>query len=474
MADPTINVTITGGTVAVDIPTSAVVASLATNAAFIKAVAAAMVTAPIVSPPPPPPPVVIPPGTVKRPAVNTGIGFFVSGAKLYDANGIEFRIRGLNKNFDDGPIGYSKSGANAVRYFLYGMDTTAHVANQLASYVSFKQVPIYSMYTFPNGTKSTGNIDPAQLAGGVTYWTALAAILKPYEKYLILNIANEWGPAATATNTVWRDAYIAAIKSIRAAGINCTLMIDAPGFGQDYNALFLHAATVFANDTQKNTIFSFHAYGSVTTMQSAISSVGKGVSTVVTLTSSAATHPLAPGYNGTAATNSWTPVTGVQISGVQGMTQLNGVFPIKANVGGTPGAWTVTVLVDSTAFSAYSGGGSIYDQGHYAAIIPRLATLSAQGLCVVVGEFGPGKNIGPSPTMVTPDQIVSMAEASGLGWLPWAWDNNNLANGASDDNGFSMTTTGPGIYTGQATELTAYGKAMLVWYGKVAKTATVF
>src|SRR5262245_28734511 len=33
-----------------------------------------------------------------RPPSNTGTGFFVSGKKIYDANGNEFRIRGINNN----------------------------------------------------------------------------------------------------------------------------------------------------------------------------------------------------------------------------------------------------------------------------------------------------------------------------------------------------------------------------------------
>src|SRR5215831_10102039 len=36
-------------------------------------------------------------GTATRPPYNTGSGFFVAGAKLYDPNGVEFRVRGVNK-----------------------------------------------------------------------------------------------------------------------------------------------------------------------------------------------------------------------------------------------------------------------------------------------------------------------------------------------------------------------------------------
>ncbi len=58
-----------------------------------------------------------------RPPSNSGEGFFVSGTKLYDANGAEFRIQGVNANhwWNTGSdnresVPYIKAaGANAVR-----------------------------------------------------------------------------------------------------------------------------------------------------------------------------------------------------------------------------------------------------------------------------------------------------------------------------------------------------------------------
>ena len=45
--------------------------------------------------------------------------------------------------------------------------------------------------------------------------------------------------------------------------------------------------------------------------------------------------------------------------------------------------------------------------------------------------------------------------------MGWAWDDNNLANGASNNNFFSMTLNGPGMYT-VASDLTAYGQQMVL------------
>jgi hypothetical protein len=90
-------------------------------------------------------------------------------------------------------------------------------------------------------------------------------------------------------------------------------------------------------------------------------------------------------------------------------------------------------------------------------VLPQLATLSAsQGMVFIVGEFGPGRNIGPAPTPVTPAQIIPAAETSGLGWIAWAWDDNNLANCASDNNWFDMNYSCHQQYSAPSS---------LTWYG---------
>jgi len=72
-------------------------------------------------------------------------------------------------------------------------------------------------------------------------------------------------------------------------------------------------------------------------------------------------------------------------------------------------------------------------------ILPQLAALSAsQGMAFIVGEFGPGRNIGPAPTLVTPGQIIQTAEANGLGWMAWAWDDDNLSPCGANNTWFGM------------------------------------
>jgi hypothetical protein len=89
-----------------------------------------------------------------------------------------------------------------------------------------------------------------------------------------------------------------------------------------------------------------------------------------------------------------------------------------------------------------------------------IAALKASGLPILIGEFGPGRSIGPSPTTIPPEQIIADAEANGFGWLAWAWDDNNMANCQSNDAWFSMTIN-CGNYTGLDSELTTFGKTIV-------------
>jgi uncharacterized phage protein (TIGR02218 family) len=109
----------------------------------------------------------------------------------------------------------------------------------------------------------------------------------------------------------------------------------------------------------------------------------------------------------------------------------------------------------------------------------NFAQMKATNLCIVIGEFGPGRNIGPSPTLITPDQVISTAEGNGFSWIAWAWDDNNLAGAKADDNWFSMTTGnvgGVGTYViGQEDrDLTTFGKDVVAKMKALAVKSTIF
>lgn len=405
-----------------------------------------------------------------RPGANTGTGFFVLDGKLYDYKGDEFRIRGVNRvHWDsDSAEGIARSHANTVRWDIdFTRSARLNVDLVRAQSIAHHEVPIIGNW---GGTCSN---DPARLQSIVGMWVAQARQWRRLDRNFILNIANEWGPADSA---VWRDSYISAVKRLRAAGYLAPLLIDSGGCGQDMEDLAKYSQAVFDSDPQRNIVFAIHLYGNTNAYSASIRSVKAGNPTVITLASSAPTHPLAPSYNG--HNNSWSGLSAYQISGVRGMTDLNGMQPAQVNVGGTPGAWTVTLLVDSSRWPAYSGGGTLVDyNGNYAVRLSRLAALSARvGAVYLVGEFGPGNNIGSSPTAVTPAQIITSAESHGIGWLAWAWDDMNLPGCRADDHSFSMTRN-CGRYR-KPSDLTRFGQDVVLnpTYGLVAKArvASIF
>lgn len=310
-----------------------------------------------------------------RPSYNTGDGFFVYNGQLYDPNGQAFRIRGVNRvHWDsDSSAGIVKSGANTVRW---NMDFTRPPATNVSEIqtqgIQNNSVPIVGNWT------ATCKTDTGSLQAAVSSWVSQAAQWTTLNRDLIVNIANEWGPA---NSNVWEQSYISAIASLRQAGYTGPILIDSGGCGQDIQDLLQYSTAVFNSDPEKNVMFALHVYGNASQSLS----------------------------------ENW------------------------------------------------------YQQ---------LSSLSASaGMVFIIGEFGPGKNIGPSPTNVTPGQIITAAEAAGLGWLAWAWDDNDLAAGASDNNWFSMTYQGPGVYN-QSSDLTDFGQDVVLnpTYGitALAKPASIF
>lgn len=123
------------------------------------------------------------------------------------------------------------------------------------------------------------------------------------------------------------------------------------------------------------------------------------------------------------------------------------------------------VLFDIHVYGGFSLPATVAWQNDYA---KAMAALKATGLPIMLGEFGPGAfttadgvvhKFGPSPTAISPAQVIATAEANGWGWLAWAWDDNNLGGCMSSDVGWFALSNHCGVYTGNdATELTAFGR----------------
>ncbi|HUB09599.1 MAG TPA: hypothetical protein VMB50_21520, partial [Myxococcales bacterium] len=262
-----------------------------------------------------------------------------------------------------------------------------------------------------------------------------------------------------------------AVGALRAAGYTAPLVIDAGGYGQDLADLASYAAAIQASDPLQNCLFSFHAYGGTTNFQASIAAItSSATSTTVTLDSHLPYHPFNPAYpaNG----NNYTGQAAYYLSGVQGLTGIDGLQTTNHNnVGGTQGAWTVT-LNGSFTGSYVAGTGTIVADSYVGYLFAQLAALRAQNVAAGVLEFGPGNpsgdptttGTGPSPTNTSVQQIVAAAEAWGLPWAYWAWDDNSEAGGKTPYTGwFGATLNGPGVYARSAPpDLTAAGLDVLL------------
>jgi mannan endo-1,4-beta-mannosidase len=96
----------------------------------------------------------------------------------------------------------------------------------------------------------------------VDEWTGkhLDIVTDPnFEKYILLNIANEWGDASTSFN-VWTTLYSEVVLAMRDAGIRVPLVVDSLDCGHDVEVFGEGGQQVLDADPLGNVIFSVHGY----------------------------------------------------------------------------------------------------------------------------------------------------------------------------------------------------------------------
>ncbi|MEU5904658.1 cellulase family glycosylhydrolase [Micromonospora sp. NPDC047467] len=195
-------------------------------------------------------------------------GFSVAGGKLYDANGTEFIMRGVNHAHTWYPqqtrafADVKALGANTVRVVLSSGDrwtrnTNADVANVISLCKANRLICVLEVHDTTGYGEQSGAIT---LDRAVDYWLSLADVLTGQEKYVIVNIGNE--PYGNQNYASWATDNANAIKRLRTGGLTHTIMVDAPNWGQDWSFTMRdNAASVFAADPARNTVFSIHMYG---------------------------------------------------------------------------------------------------------------------------------------------------------------------------------------------------------------------
>ncbi|MDO3700337.1 cellulase family glycosylhydrolase [Micromonospora sp. C28SCA-DRY-2] len=202
------------------------------------------------------------------PPAQAAAGFTVANGKLYDANGAEFVMRGVNHAHTWYPQQTSSFanvkalGANTVRVVLasgqrWTRNTDADVANVVSLCKANRLICVLEVHDTTGYGEQSG---AASLDQAVDYWISLADVLTGEEEYVIVNIGNE--PYGNQGYAAWTTDTSNAIKRLRAAGFDHTIMVDAPNWGQDWAFTMRdNAASVFAADPDRNTVFSVHMYG---------------------------------------------------------------------------------------------------------------------------------------------------------------------------------------------------------------------
>ncbi|WP_316959631.1 cellulase family glycosylhydrolase [Streptomyces sp. TRM68367] len=211
---------------------------------------------------------------VAQPPRTLATGLHIEGGRLLEGNGNDFVMRGVNHAHTWYP-GETQSladikalGANTVRVVLsnghrWTKNGPADVAAVVDDCKANRLICVLEVHdtTGYGEEAAAGTLDQA-----ADYWIGLKDVLAGEEDYVIVNIGNEpWGNTDPAG---WTEPTVAAVKKLRGAGFEHTIMVDAPNWGQDWQGVMrANARAVYDADTTGNLIFSIHMYSVYDTAQ---------------------------------------------------------------------------------------------------------------------------------------------------------------------------------------------------------------
>lgn len=190
--------------------------------------------------------------------------FTTSKSKLMDADGEVFMIRGMNNPHAwFGEKAYQaldeiqRVGCNTVRIVWNTKGKDADLERIIRRCIELQMIPMVELHDV------TGNTSGERLADMARWYAEPERVkmLLKYERYLLLNIANEWGDNKTK-GKAWNEAYAACIDIMREAGYRMTLVIDGPGWGQHIDPIVEYGQALIEHDPLHNILFSIHMYGS--------------------------------------------------------------------------------------------------------------------------------------------------------------------------------------------------------------------
>ncbi|MGX7828651.1 cellulase family glycosylhydrolase [Actinokineospora sp. 24-640] len=204
------------------------------------------------------------------PTASAATGLRVQNGRLYESNGNEFVMRGVNHAHTWYPgetssfANIKATGANTVRVVLsngtrWTRSSGADVSNVISLCKANKLICVLEVHDTTGYGEQSG---AATLAQAADYWLSadIKSALAGQENYVILNIGNE--PFGNVGHQNWTTHTSQAIGRLRAGGYDHVIMVDAPNWGQDWSFTMRdNAAQVYAADPTGNTMFSIHMYG---------------------------------------------------------------------------------------------------------------------------------------------------------------------------------------------------------------------
>jgi len=202
------------------------------------------------------------------PPPSSGGGFKISGTSLKDANGNTFVMKGLAVPLSwfvsdvNSNIANIKrvTNANTLRIVMNTSTSDGDWQTCVQNCINNKIIAELELHDVTCSDDANGLNNMAQ------WWVSKASYLNSHSKYILINIANEWGSWNMAKNNPasWSSAYKTAISTMRNGGLNQTLVIDAPDCGQDLSngaTLRSYAGGLESYDPQHNILFTVHIYG---------------------------------------------------------------------------------------------------------------------------------------------------------------------------------------------------------------------
>ena len=190
--------------------------------------------------------------------------FSTRGTQLIDAVGQPFVVVGVNnphawfgerayKALDD----IAATRVNTVRIVWDTHGQAEQLERIIQRCITLKMIPMVELHDV------TGSSSGQRLLDMVGYFTRedIKTVLKRHQRYLLINIANEWGGHDVDTQH-WLNSYTAAVAAMRKAGFTTTLVVDGPGWGQNIQPILESGGELITNDPLHNILFSVHMYGS--------------------------------------------------------------------------------------------------------------------------------------------------------------------------------------------------------------------